>query len=78
MKRKNMKPTAKAESTLFPLEDIQSEQKKRSFSYMGYRPKRESGSNKRLWMELYPDIKRQTGQIPTEAQGTLLHDGELF
>lgn len=58
MKQNNMKPTAKAESTLFPLEEIQADEKKRSFPYRGYHPKRESSSNKRNWMELYPDPKR--------------------
>ena len=72
-----MKQTAKAESTLFPLEEIQADKKKRSFPYRGYHPKRESSSNKRNWMELYPDPKRQTGQRPTEAQGTLWHDGDI-
>ena len=78
MKQNNMKPTAKAESTLFPLEEIQADKKKRSFPYRGYHPKRESSSNKRLWMELYPDPKKRTGQRPTEEQGTLWKDGELF
>ena len=78
MKQNNMKPTAKAESTLFPLEEIQTDKKKRSFPYRGYHPKNESSSNIRNWMELHPAPKRQTGQRPTEAQGTLWHDGELF
>ena len=78
MKQNNMKPTAKAESTLFPLEEIQTDKKKRSFPYRGYHPKKESSSNIRNWMELYPEPKRQTGQRPTEAQGALWHDGELF
>ena len=78
MKQNNMKQTAKEESTLFPLEEIQADKKKRSFPYRGYHPKRESSSNKRLWMELYPDPKKRTGQRPTEEQGTLWKDGELF
>ena len=78
MKQNNIKPTAKAESTLFPLEEIQTDKKKRSFPYRGYHPKKESSSNILNWMELYPEPKRQTGQRPTEAQGTLWHDGELF
>ena len=78
MKQNNMKPTAKAESTLFPLEEIQADRKKRSFPYRGYHPKRESSSNERLLMELYPDPKKRTGQRPTEEQGTLWNDGELF
>ena len=78
MKQNNMKPKAKAESALLHLEEIQTDKKKRSFPYRGYHPKKESSSNIRNWMELYPEPKRQTGQRPTEAQGTLWHDGELF
>ena len=78
MNRKNMKQTAKAESTLFPLDENQADKKKRSFPYSGHHPKKESNSNKRNWMELYPDPKRQTGRQPTEKQGTLWQEGELF
>ena len=70
--------TEPLENTLFPLEDSQRNKKKRSFPYRGYHPKRESSSNKRLWMELSPDPKKRTGQRPTEEQGTLWNDGELF
>lgn len=50
------------EATLFPLEEIHSEKKKRAYPYRGHYQKKEVGSNKRLWMELYPEPKRKTGQ----------------
>jgi len=65
-----------AEQSLFPLAEPQTVQNKRSFPYRGYHPKSGSSSNKRLWMDLYPKPKRQPRQQPTEAQGTLWHDGE--
>ena len=77
MERRKTKPTGITEATLFPLEQTHSEKKRRAYPYRGQYQKKEGGSNKRLWMELYPEPKRKTEQQPKEAQGALWHDGIL-
>lgn len=68
--------TEPVENTLFPFDVTRTGNRKRYFPYRAYHPKKENSSNKRLWMELYPEPKRQTGQGTTEKQGTPRHDGE--
>ncbi len=52
------------EGSLFPLEDSQSKPPKKKTTgkrnRYHYHGKKERGSNTKLWMNLYPDPKRQT------------------
>ena len=52
--------------------------KKRNYPFRSYHTKEESGSNKRLWMELYPAPKRQSQQRAIDTQEPPQDDREVL